>query len=784
MCDEDVHLNENYTLRKSVSDPTDLRPSSGQFAIRELDRCLSLLSVLNQKVDQAVNKMPGNCKWCHGPTGSQHVGSKWGYDICKLPHSSLCTGGVSAIDDKRSACPTGYEIGMQLDFPEDPRTVSVSDSDTESDPYVSEQNVSQLDSETDDGDDDQRNDSNDQNAALKHPPTDNLSQMSLSENMPAVLSTATSVSWSLAASSGVNSVSGLTSSSSSAPSLDATVLQIQLAEMQKQQALQVEKDRVRDKELAGVRKQLEEAKKAPKVGKSKVSAKKVNRRVSFSSGGDLTDHAAKLAARAQRKATKKVNEVGIDIEQIRKTAGMSNTVDEFMKSVTNIPSLSVGVRQPGIKRPNPASGTPSQHLQVNDLDNNTNNSAIATMLAQQQAMMTNQMKMFMDFQQQQELIRQQQQLQLQALMEKIPLQSQKSPSSAEKRAAQNVKEKEDNERRQAKIDSMRATKKKCEEEYEAALKHVEKARRAKKKADKLLAEATESDETDADQPSNTVTRSARKPAPSQFSEDSSDDSNFKKAEKKKRQKERRIAEQAASSQQSASGLSSSAPVPRGVKQGRTVDDSDKVKQLSISDWAKLCPVKYSSSCTDKNINLPMWVWGKLAEIRAALAGNITHLVKGELEARLRHMQCVLEVCNQNSSPTEYTPYGWCLARNYDARVQAMMDTKVSDWVSFNSCFNMGPHPSFFLSAMNEVEKVKKKDDTKKEDPKKKRTVKCETFNACKTKKRCEYEVTNPSTRCKKLHECSYCWKNRQESNFHQWWDCGHGGRETYADENQ
>ena len=74
------------------------------------------------------------------------------------------------------------------------------------------------------------------------------------------------------------------------------------------------------------------------------------------------------------------------------------------------------------------------------------------------------------------------------------------------------------------------------------------------------------------------------------------------------------------------------------------------------------------------------------------------------------------------------------ARNYDTRVQAMMDTKVSDWVSFNSCFNMGPHPSFFLSAMNEVEKVKKKeDDPKKDDPKKKRTAKCETFNTCKTK---------------------------------------------------
>jgi hypothetical protein len=74
--------------------------------------------------------MPGNCKWCHGPTGALHVGSRWGYDICKLPHSSLCTGGVAAIPDKRMACPPGYEKGMVMEFSNDPRH---DDSSSESD---------------------------------------------------------------------------------------------------------------------------------------------------------------------------------------------------------------------------------------------------------------------------------------------------------------------------------------------------------------------------------------------------------------------------------------------------------------------------------------------------------------------------------------------------------------------------------------------------------------------------------------------------------------------------
>jgi hypothetical protein len=78
------------------------------------------------------------------------------------------------------------------------------------------------------------------------------------------------------------------------------------------------------------------------------------------------------------------------------------------------------------------------------------NSAIAALMAQQQAMMTNQMKMFMEFQQQQELARQQQQTQVQALLEKfhssssthsLSQQPRSSPSSAEKRAERSAQEK-------------------------------------------------------------------------------------------------------------------------------------------------------------------------------------------------------------------------------------------------------------------------------------------------------------------------------------------------------
>ena len=764
-------------LRKSVSDPSDLRPKS----LKELDRCFSLLAALGRRVESAeslVRKMPGNCKFCHGPTGSLHVGSKWGYSNCKLSHSHLCAGGVTAIPDTRMACPPGYVQGLVLAYPVDPRE-ETSDSSTE----VSDQHTSQLESETAfEEDDNQKKHVVEKLVAplidLAFGSSEGVSSSSKSDGSTTVASTTTtSVSWSNAS---------LLSSASQSSSMIADpnlFIQQQLEQMKKQQIMQMEKDQERDRELLLLKKQLDEAKKVSVEPRNK-SSRTVSFSTGASSGGELADQAAKLAAKARRKAKKKVNDIGVDMDEIRDSPGLHGKVDQFMQSVNSIPSLSLGNKPP----------VPTHHLDSSlqqaayssDAASAGDNSAIAALMAQQQAMMTNQMKMFMEFQQQQELARQQQQTQVQALLEKFQQQPRSSPSSAEKRAERSTQEKLANERRKAKHDSMKDKKKKCDDEYEAALKKLELARRAKKKAEKMLTGATDSDSSDVDEirQSHSPNKTQRNLL-SQFvsSPNSEDDAERKqrKTDKKKKQQEKKL------SHQSSLGVGQSlhsAPVPRSSKQGKKDDDQENEKLLSVADWAKLCPVKSASTCTPKNINLPMWVWGKLAEMRAAISGKIQPLAEGELEARLRHVQCVLEVCNQNSTPTEFTPYGWKLARNYDARVQDMIDTKVSDWVSFNSCFSMGPHPSFFLSAMNEVEKTKKKEEEPK-DTKNRRTAKCTTFNTCKTKKRCDFEVNNPSgARCKKLHECSFCWKNRQESVFHQWWDCGHGGRETFSAENQ
>ena len=153
-----------------------------------------------------------------------------------------------------------------------------------------------------------------------------------------------------------------------------------------------------------------------------------------------------------------------------------------------------------------------------------------------------------------------------------------------------------------------------------------------------------------------------------------------------------------------------------------------------------------------------------------------------MDARLRHLQCVLELVGTNSVLSEYSGYGWQLGRDYDGKEQATMDSGASDWVSFNSMFSLGPHPSFVLSAKDEVEKVTKYVKGKlqqEEDPFKAKERICGKFNSCKTSKRCEWEVENPHIgRFKRLHQCSYCKLTNNRSVFHQAWDCPSGGKEA------
>lgn len=218
------------------------------------------------------------------------------------------------------------------------------------------------------------------------------------------------------------------------------------------------------------------------------------------------------------------------------------------------------------------------------------------------------------------------------------------------------------------------------------------------------------------------------------------------------------------------------------RQGKSSDQQEVPKILTVSDWAKMCPTKSAPTVTMKNMNLPMYLWGRLGELRAANAGICGSLPADELEARLRHIQTVLQICMQNSVPSEFSNYGWELARCYDQQIQATMDSGCATWVGFDKEFPRTAHPGFLMEASTEVKKPVQKKEQKKVDGNETGNNKkvCNVFNSCMQRKKCQHEVDNPAAgRCKMRHECSHCKKEHNKSAFHQIWWCSYGGKEVH-----
>ena len=131
-------------LRRSVSDPTDLQSRTRRLSAAEgLNRCLSACSLLAERVEKVsglIRNMPGVCKKCHGQTGSDHAGSRWGFEHCSLLHSDYCLGGITEIPGVRTACPEGFvtksvESGNDTDISQQRFSDLEDDSDADPD-YV------------------------------------------------------------------------------------------------------------------------------------------------------------------------------------------------------------------------------------------------------------------------------------------------------------------------------------------------------------------------------------------------------------------------------------------------------------------------------------------------------------------------------------------------------------------------------------------------------------------------------------------------------------------------
>ena len=166
-----------------------------------------------------------------------------------------------------------------------------------------------------------------------------------------------------------------------------------------------------------------------------------------------------------------------------------------------------------------------------------------------------------------------------------------------------------------------------------------------------------------------------------------------------------------------------------------------------------------------------------------------NLEAGELEARLQHFCHVLEITMQTSGLTDFTNDSWAVARLYDKKVQQKVDNGLFSWVQLSDINHGGSLPHELIAATQELaRKPKFKADgktgagdgkagagdgksgdgrgksgwksgdgrDKSGDGRDKSGWKCPSWNYSETRGKCRFELENPSEKCNRVHECTWC----------------------------
>ena len=198
------------------------------------------------------------------------------------------------------------------------------------------------------------------------------------------------------------------------------------------------------------------------------------------------------------------------------------------------------------------------------------------------------------------------------------------------------------------------------------------------------------------------------------------------------------------------------------RQGKTEKVPDRIQ------WARNCPVSWTSKASASNINVVLWAWSFFNELLATRTGMAPNLETGELEARLQHFCHVLEITLQTSGQADFGGDSWAVARLYDCKVQQKVDSKMFSWVQLSNINHGASLPHEMIAATQELAKktvIKeplgggKKTGEGKGNPgkdKDKPYKTCFTWNKSDTRGKCQFEVENPQQKCKKIHECTWC----------------------------
>jgi hypothetical protein len=196
---------------------------------------------------------------------------------------------------------------------------------------------------------------------------------------------------------------------------------------------------------------------------------------------------------------------------------------------------------------------------------------------------------------------------------------------------------------------------------------------------------------------------------------------------------------------------------------------------SLVQFARDCPVSWTSKVTTSGLNPLLFSWAYIAELLATRTGQLPSLQEGELEARLQHFLSVLEVTLQTTSQTDFASESWKVARLYHQKVQDKIDSGVYTWLDLSQQWGTATLPHELMAANAESaprnkRKTERSSPVKKKEEEKRQGL-CYSWNSCEVKGKCKFEVENEGKKCNRQHYCSWCKSEKDQIHFHQKFFC-------------
>ena len=202
------------------------------------------------------------------------------------------------------------------------------------------------------------------------------------------------------------------------------------------------------------------------------------------------------------------------------------------------------------------------------------------------------------------------------------------------------------------------------------------------------------------------------------------------------------------------------------------------KQYRPHEFASKGNFFYSKNINDRNITLPLYVYGYLKHCIILMSGLVP-VAEGEVMARLVNLLHIMEITSNNSTLNDFDHSAWLLGRGYGDRVFNDIQQGLRSWPE------MPNHilPDVFLHVKDMVDMQTKRKDAPRakggsrgrgsgkersssDRPSGDKTLVCSTYNDFFTGTGCAYEH-NQNRTCGYEHYCSKCFSSSGSKAAHK-----------------